>query len=276
MKTIINENPDIKVTVEIDDEKVQYLGIIGKKYLNEKIKDFYDEVNYNICHADPNNNIPIEQALKQKDRGAKLKLAKMLFFDSTNNSNEAIETKVNGKYMSFNHDDCVVAIYKDEDVPNMVRNAIGVLYKEKLFGKLQIDFNAIKQMNKHRSIVSLIEDACEEYWDEQNIGKATFMISALKSINDFDSLNVALVAIDFVKDDFDNKNDPEMVRVLKDTEGELFSKMSNFGSSVIEVRNTNNCKCSITLNGIDSNDHIVKFDKSSCEVNKEDDDEEFL
>lgn len=261
MKTIINENSDIKVTVEINDEKAQYLTIMSKKFINEAIKEFYDGINYNVCFSDPNNNIPIEQAFQKKSKESKLELAKLLFFDSQYIKNEVIETKVDGKFMAFNRDDCIVEIYKDRDVPNLVRNAIGILYKEKLFGKLQTNFNDIKKCEKCRAIVSLVEDACDEYWDEENCGKAKVMLDALKNLEDFNSINVALVAIDFIKNDFDDESDCEMNNVIKEVEEKLFSKFGQFGS--IEV--VPDCKCKIIYN-----------DNCSCINNKEDDDEEYL
>ena len=268
MKTTISEYPDLKITLEIDDKRYNY---VDKKRITDSLKSFYDEINYAVCHSDPNNNIPIEQALMKKNVVEKNELAKTIFFDAPYiYKTGPIETKIDGKYMEFNRDDCIAAVYNSAEISVLTKNAISILYKEKLFGKLQTNFEDIKTTEKCRAIVALVEDAYDEYWDECNRGKAAFMISALKNLDDFNQVNVAFAAISFIKPSFVIENDSKMCSTINEVESVLYSKLMK--DAKVEVISSKGCKVSVASSGI----FDTKIKNTSCKTNEEDDDEEFL
>lgn len=63
MKNTINTNPNIRITVEIDDDYAKYLTEDSKKRIKDIRAHLYDAVNRIVCRSDPNNNLPIENVL---------------------------------------------------------------------------------------------------------------------------------------------------------------------------------------------------------------------
>lgn len=269
MKNTFNENPNVKISVEINDDYAKYLAPETKEKINMAQNMFYDIVNHVVCYADPNNNLPIEKVLAEQDDKSKNNLAALVIRGySKDYKNEAIESKINGKYMLFNRDDCVRALYNDAFIDENVRYAIGVIYAKKLVGKLAMSNEEKVLTARCKAIVDLVNHACEMYKYNNTMLQAFSMMNLLKNVDDIAAVVFTNTLISLVKDDFDENEDFAMLSAIDSIQNVLTKKISEL--SKVKLKVDGNSKIAYNPNS------CLHYNTSAPVEKEDDDDEEFL